>query len=44
MRRAAREYALSRSWDEIFGDTYRVYTYLQVSETRLQDGGVATLA
>jgi glycosyltransferase involved in cell wall biosynthesis len=45
MRRAAREYALSRSWDEIFDDIYRVYTrHLQVSETRLQDGGVATLA
>jgi len=45
MRRAARDYALSRCWDGIFDDIYAVYKrHLQVSETRVQDGRAATLA
>jgi phosphatidylinositol alpha 1,6-mannosyltransferase len=45
MRRAAREYALSTSWGEIFEDIYRAYArHLQVSRAILDDGRLPRLA
>ena len=45
MRRAARQHALSTSWEEIFEDIYRVYArHLQLSRANLEEGRVPRLA
>jgi hypothetical protein len=38
MRTAAREYALSTSWDQIFDGMYRAYEHCLTAEDSLSEG------